>query len=159
MSQRPPIMPSALGLLMMLAVFAAHFTYPVMMLFPYPWNYLGIVFILAGAVLHIMADVELKRKGAISDEGQQDQLPKKLVTGSVYTFTRNPAYLGLVLINAGLACWVGSLSAWLVVAVFPVILFWYYIREEETQLSKQFGERYQRYCQIVPRWLRVAKRL
>jgi protein-S-isoprenylcysteine O-methyltransferase Ste14 len=153
MVNRPPILPPALGLLMMLGVFTAHFIRPIGLIFPYPINYIGLIPIVIGAALNILADREFRIKGAIEHSEIETQESLKLVTSGVYRISRNPAYLGLIFIIAGLAIWVGSLSPWLVVAIFPLVLTHVYIRAEEQRLLELFGLRYQQYCRLVPRWI------
>lgn len=152
-SERPPFLPPALGLLMMLGVFAAHFIRPVVHFFPYPWNYLGLIPITVGVLFNLLADREFRKKGLVDSLGQIQEPIDTLVTSGVYGVTRNPAYLGLVLIVAGLAIWVGSLSPWLFVGLYVVLLNRNYIRHEEQQLKERFSTRYEHYCQLVPRWL------
>lgn len=155
MPERPGLLPPALGLLMMLGIFAAHFIKPLALLFPYPLNYLGLLPIAIGALINILAERELLLKH--DNDRQQLNHPRVLVTSGLYRFSRNPSYIGLVLINAGLAIWVGSLSPWFVVLAFPFILSARYISVEEQQLHAQFGVRYEQYCQMVPRWLNWPK--
>ncbi len=152
MSERPPILPPALGLLMMLGVFAVHFLRPGAIVLHYPLNFVALIPIIVGAALNLMADKELRQKGVVNDNGEYNLNAGILVTSGVYRFSRNPAYLGLVLIIAGLALWVGSITPWVVVALFVLILRASYIRVEETQLTKAFGGRYEQYCKLVPRW-------
>lgn len=157
-TERPPFLPPALGLLMMLGVFAAHFIRPFTILFPYPLNYLALIPISLGVVLTVLADREFRRKGVVNENGQYLDNADILVTSGVYGMTRNPAYLGLVLIIAGLAIWVGSLSPWIVVILFVFLLRRTYIASEERRMSAQFGDRYQQYCRLVPRWFVRLKR-
>ncbi|ATX77538.1 MAG: isoprenylcysteine carboxylmethyltransferase family protein [Reinekea forsetii] len=159
MNERPPILPPALGLLMMLGVFSAHFIKPLAILLHYPFNYIGLIPIALGSLLNLLADREFRLKG-------MTQLPLGtapdtliLVTSGVYRFTRNPSYLGLVLIIAGIALWVGSLSPWIVVILFPLFLYKAYIQVEESELQARFGSRYQQYCQLVPRWIFNRRKL
>jgi protein-S-isoprenylcysteine O-methyltransferase Ste14 len=153
MNERPPILPPSLGLLMMLGVFTFHFARPLVVFFVYPLNYIGIVPIALGAILNILADKEMQKKGVIGVSGRLNGDENILVTSGVYKLTRNPSYLGLVLIISGMALWVGSLSPWLVVSIFPVILYRFYIKAEESKLLEQFGEQYEHYCDRVPRWI------
>jgi protein-S-isoprenylcysteine O-methyltransferase Ste14 len=155
MADRPPILPPALGLLMMLGVFTAHFIRPIGLIFPYPLNYLGLLPIVIGAALNILADREMRLKGAVEHLENDSVDNLKLVTSGVYRFSRNPAYLGLIFIIAGLAVWVGTLSPWLVVLVFPVVLTRIYIRAEEQRLMALYGLRYEQYCRLVPRWVQT----
>ena len=152
MSKRPPILPPALGLLMMLAVFSVHFIRPVAIILHYPVNFIALLPIVLGAALNLLADKELRAKGVIAANGEYNANAGVLVTSGVYRLTRNPAYLGLVLIIAGLALWVGSVTPWIVVLGFIIILTQLYIKPEEHRLTEEFGSRYQHYCKLVPPW-------
>ncbi|MBU2864742.1 isoprenylcysteine carboxylmethyltransferase family protein [Reinekea forsetii] len=154
MSARPPILPPSIGMLAMLGVFVLHFIKPIAMLFPYPINYMGLVLIAAGALINIIAERDLQRFGAPFDaNGQASQL----VEGGLYRFSRNPAYLGMILIAAGITVWVGSLSPWLVVLFLPPIMGKLYVCQEECALKDRFGSEYDQYCTKVPRWIRFSK--
>jgi protein-S-isoprenylcysteine O-methyltransferase Ste14 len=159
MQERPPILPPALGLLMMLGVFSAHFIQPVAVLLHYPFNYIGLIPIALGSLLNLLADREFRLKGLTQLPLGNAPDSTILVTSGVYRFSRNPAYLGLVLIIAGIALWVGSLSPWIMVLLFPLFLYKSYIQLEEEELLARFGQRYQQYRQLVPRWLLNRRKL
>ena len=76
-----------------------------------------------------------------------------LVVHGIYRFTRNPMYLGLVLILVGTAVFMGTLSPFFVIPVFVIIVQEGYIRHEEVFLEKIFGEAYREYKSRVRRWL------
>ncbi len=78
--------------------------------------------------------------------------PEILATG-VYRRTRNPMYLGLALLQAGIGF--GMANAW-VVALVPVSLVAVYltaVRHEEAYLEREFGDAYLSYKASVRRWL------
>lgn len=77
----------------------------------------------------------------------------KLVTSGVYAWTRNPMYLGLLLVYAGLAGLFRSPSAGLLFLPLALIFDRVIIRREEDYLSRHFGPDYQRYKRRVRRWL------
>jgi len=154
MSAKPPILPPSIGMLAMLAVFVLHFVKPVTLLFPYPFNYIGLGFIALGAIINIMSERDLQRFGAPFDANGQSA---RVVDQGLYQFSRNPGYLGIIFIAAGITIWVGSLSPWLVVAALPVIMGRLYVCHEEQLLLNRFGDDYQKYCQKVPRWIRISK--
>jgi protein-S-isoprenylcysteine O-methyltransferase Ste14 len=78
---------------------------------------------------------------------------RKLVTTGAYRFSRNPLYLGanvFVFFGAGLL--VGAPGALLVTAAhLPLVDL--FIRREERQLEKTFGEDYLEYKKGVRRWI------
>jgi protein-S-isoprenylcysteine O-methyltransferase Ste14 len=76
-----------------------------------------------------------------------------LVTEGIYAHTRNPMYLGNILIAAGLAI---VSNSWTVIAIaIPLSLFMYVsiVAAEEDYLTRRFGAAFKAYCQRVPRWL------
>ena len=75
-----------------------------------------------------------------------------LVTGGIYSRTRNPMYLALALALVGWACWLASPPALLVVPVFVAYLTRYQIQPEERALQAVFGEAFREYCARVGRW-------
>lgn len=78
---------------------------------------------------------------------------KDLVTGGLYRHTRNPMYVGNVLILVGLA--VASNSWFCVAVLIPVYVFICIaiVAAEERYLSGRFGGDFDAYCRDVPRWL------
>jgi steroid 5-alpha reductase family enzyme len=81
------------------------------------------------------------------------QKNKSLTTTGPYAWTRNPLYLGTLLLTFG-----HSLMSGLPVApiLFPglcLVLYLKTIRQEETFLAERFGEEYEAYRQRTPRLL------
>jgi len=76
-----------------------------------------------------------------------------LITTGPYSFSRNPLYLGgNVFIFFGAALLLGSPSA-LVITAVNIPLVDLFIRREEGQLEKDFGEQWIRYKRRVRRWI------
>jgi protein-S-isoprenylcysteine O-methyltransferase Ste14 len=77
----------------------------------------------------------------------------RIVTTGPFRFTRNPLYLSLTSIYAGIALALGS--AWALLLLIPVLLAIRYgvIAREERYLAAKFGDEYLRYKDSVRRWL------
>lgn len=77
----------------------------------------------------------------------------KLVRHGPFAVTRNPMYLGLVLLTLGIAFWAGSLPLFLV----PIALFattnWIHIPFEEEKMRRQYGADFDGYTAQVRRWM------
>jgi protein-S-isoprenylcysteine O-methyltransferase Ste14 len=76
-----------------------------------------------------------------------------LVTSGVYSFSRNPMYLGDLIMLAGIAVWTGSVLNAPLLAVFVWYIDRYQIAREERALTEVFGDQYAAYCVKVRRWV------
>jgi protein-S-isoprenylcysteine O-methyltransferase Ste14 len=115
-----------------------------------PARIAGIMMIASGALLFLPAvALFIRRRTAI--------LPVKpareLQTSGPYRISRNPMYVGLLGIYAGLAMCYGNWWTVLMIPVLVLIIRQYFIRREETYLERKFGQRYEEYCKRVRRWV------
>lgn len=76
-----------------------------------------------------------------------------IVSDGVYGFTRNPMYVGMVLVMFGLALIICSPSSLLLVGLGLIILDRFVVRREEAYLEAKFGDAYRDYRARVRRWL------
>lgn len=76
-----------------------------------------------------------------------------LVTGGVYRFTRNPMYLGDLLMLVGWGLYLSNPLALATAALFVLYIDRFQIRAEECALRALFGGVYEDYCARVRRWL------
>ena len=84
--------------------------------------------------------------------------PSRLFTGGIYRLTRNPMYIGLSLVYAGLALLHAQAWALLLIIIPMTLVDRIYIPFEEQQLTDTFGTAYLSYCQRVRRWAGVKGR-
>ena len=82
-----------------------------------------------------------------------DKPTTAIITGGSYRFTRNPLYLALAVLYAGIA--IVADSVWVMGLLIPVLLIMTLgvIAREEKYLDGKFGEEYRRYKETVRRWL------
>ncbi|MEN2709836.1 methyltransferase family protein [Sphingomonas sp. NPDC092331] len=76
-----------------------------------------------------------------------------LVTDGVYRWSRNPMYFGMALAYAGVAIWMDSLVALLLLIPLIFVIQREVIEREESYLARKFGERYLSYKSAVRRWI------
>lgn len=76
-----------------------------------------------------------------------------LVTTGLYAHTRNPMYLGLLLVLAGWGVWLGDAAALLGLPLFAAYLTRFQIRPEERALHALFDPAFAAYTAQVRRWL------
>ena len=79
--------------------------------------------------------------------------PDKLVTDGIYRLTRNPMYLGMLMILLGFPFVVESLVGLLFPVVFFVFMDRAVIPKEERVVEGVFGEAYRRYKSQTRRWI------
>jgi protein-S-isoprenylcysteine O-methyltransferase Ste14 len=83
---------------------------------------------------------------------------QKLIVEGPFTWCRNPMTLGTFLAYLGIAVWIGSISAVVLVAALTALLLLYLKKVEENELEARFGEEYLEYKQhtafIIPRFHR-----
>jgi protein-S-isoprenylcysteine O-methyltransferase Ste14 len=115
-----------------------------------PWRYLGVIPLVLGSTFSVLADQAFKRFGTTVKPFEGSTA---LVTDGVFGISRNPMYLGFVLLLAGIAMLLGSIIPWIVVAIFPVLMEIRFIRDEEAMLEARFGDAWLEYKQRVRRWL------
>ena len=77
----------------------------------------------------------------------------RLLTRGPYRFTRNPMYLGMVLMLLGLAAGIGSAPFYLATLAALAILHGVFCPYEERKLLGTFGEAYRSYQSRVRRWI------
>ena len=78
---------------------------------------------------------------------------KKLITGGLYAFVRNPMIMGVLSVLIGEAMIFKSVNITIWAGLFFIINTLYFKYSEEPGLEKRFGDEYIVYKQNVPRWL------
>lgn len=76
--------------------------------------------------------------------------PQKLVSRGPYKYCRNPMVLGELLFYLGLAIWLGSISAVLLVLFLAIYLLIQIKVVDEKKLEKRFGLKYIEYKKTTP---------
>ena len=114
------------------------------------WNLLGLIPTFLGVAINLSADKAFHQARTTVKPFQEST---SLVTNGVFRISRNPMYLGFVLILIGIAMLVRSLSPYLVVFVFAIFIDKIYIRTEEYMLTEKFGSKWQAYKAKTRRWL------
>ena len=76
-----------------------------------------------------------------------------LVTSGPYRFTRNPAYLGLTFLCAGIALLADTPWAFATLVPALAVVNWGVIKREERYLEELFGEEYRRFKARTRRWI------
>ncbi|WP_279483873.1 isoprenylcysteine carboxylmethyltransferase family protein [Aureimonas sp. SK2] len=110
---------------------------------------LGLAVAVSGQVLTVVARSEMGRRWRV---GIPDTVPDALVTTGLFGLSRNPVFLGMLTMAAGLAVAVPA-PAVLVCALAFWIACEVQVRDEERFLERSFGPAYTAYRSAVRRWI------
>lgn len=117
-----------------------------------PWNRLGLVLI-AIALLADLWSLWLFFRARTTPNPMKPQNSSQLVTEGLYQYTRNPMYVGMLVMLLGWAIYLGNVSPFLILPLFVWVINTQQILPEEAFLTQKFGESYRSYSESVPRWL------
>lgn len=149
MAVKKPLPPTYFIVAILLSV-AFHFLLPIKVFVFYPWNLIGILPILFGIYLNLVADRDFKRVKTTVKPFEESSF---LLKDGVFRISRNPMYLGMVFILAGIAVLFGSVTPFLIAFLFGYLMDFIFIRIEEQMLEAKFGEEWLDYKSKVRRWL------
>jgi protein-S-isoprenylcysteine O-methyltransferase Ste14 len=144
------IMPMTYLLIFLLAGIASHLLFPLLHIVSSPWNLAGIIPLVLGVALNLMADRAFHMAHTTVRPFEESSA---LITRGVFQLSRNPMYLGFVLIQLGVAVVRGSLMPLLLVPAFAVLLDRVFITGEERMLAERFGAEWEAYNRGTRRWL------
>ena len=124
---------------------------------PWPGDLLGgllaaLLIALAGVAVAV-AGVVAFRQARTTVNPMKPETASALVVRGVYHLTRNPMYLGMALVLAAWAVWLGSAAAAAVLPAFTLYMTRFQIVPEERALAARFGEQFEAYRRRVPRWI------
>ena len=144
------ILPTTYLLISIVVMAALHLLVPVIQVIPMPWNILGIVPIVGGVAINLIADSAFRQ---VKTTVKPFTESTALVTSGAFRINRNPMYLGFVLTLLGIAILLGSLAPFVVVLVFCILMDRVFIQVEERMLEDKFGQAWLEYKAKVRRWI------
>lgn len=111
---------------------------------------LGLCLVICGTCLYIWSAQVLAGGAPITQ-----RLPTALLTRGPYRYVRNPLYLSIAAVLAGISAVYGAWSPghllrYTAIAIGAHLLV---IMVEEPATRKHLGAAYEEYCRIVPRWI------
>ncbi len=86
-----------------------------------------------------------------------EETPSMLITTRIFARTRNPIYLGVLIIYLGFIFLSVSLIS-IIGFIFALILYNWIVNFEENDLEEIFKEEYKEYKKKVPKWIPSLKR-
>lgn len=112
----------------------------------------ALLLVLAGALVAVLG-VASFRRAKTTVNPTTPGAASALVDSGIYRYTRNPMYLGLLLVLAGWGLWLAHALALLGLPAFVVYMNRFQIVPEERALTAVFGDAFAVYRQKVRRWI------
>ena len=100
----------------------------------------------------IMGVAQFKKAQTTPNPQALEQV-SSLVTDGVYRYSRNPMYVGLVLILLGWAFYLSHFLTFVLLPIFILYMTRFQIQPEEQMMAQKFGKTYQAYVSRVRRWI------
>lgn len=107
---------------------------------------------LVGALVIILGVVSFRRAKTTVNP-MKPESASSLVVAGIYRVTRNPMYLGFLLILLGWAVYLSNVLAIVPVVGFVIYMTVFQIRPEERALEALFGAEFAAYKERVRRWI------
>lgn len=144
-----PLPPLTLLLSIAVAIFL-NTVFPIARIIPFPYTLAGLPLIVVGYWLfRTTVSLITRNRTALHPQGR----PSVLITSGPFAVSRNPIYLGFLLIAVGVAMLLGSVSAWVAPIVFFLVVNTVTIPFEEPMLRQTQGAAYETYRRRVRRWI------
>ncbi|MGZ8254871.1 MAG: methyltransferase family protein [Burkholderiaceae bacterium] len=118
-----------------------------------PWGIPMAVGTIAAGVAFALAGVDAFRRARTTVDPREPAKSSAMVTAGVYRWSRNPMYVGFLLVLTGWAIFLANAGAALLLPAFVAYMNHFQIGPEERALSARFGDDYLRYVKSVRRWL------
>jgi len=144
------IAPPVLALLHIIAAFLLAWLIPLPFVVPALFRYIGFALVVTGFLLGLGAALAFRRARTTLDPYHP---VSSIVTSGVYGFSRNPIYLGFLLMVIGIPLTSGTYWGIILAPIFTLLCNQLVIEHEEAYLAKKFGQTYLNYKSGVRRWL------
>jgi len=142
--------PPRLFMATLAAGFALELAFPTSFIGGAPRLALGFGLLVAGLAL-MSASIRQQRNAGTNIE--TDRPTETIVRTGPYRYSRNPIYIGFVLLYLAIAVLGDSLWVLGLLAVFLAVMHFGVIVREEAYLERKFGDVYRSYRATVRRWL------
>ena len=114
------------------------------------FNLAGTILFWAGIALMIWAILAFR---AHKTSVVPHQVPRTIITSGPFGRSRNPIYLGDLMVLGGVILSKGAWPCLILLPIFKTILMRRFIAPEELRLKENFGTDFEHYVKKTPRWL------
>lgn len=144
------LLPPMIAVLSLITMIALHVVAPIATVVRAPVSYAGALLLATGAAMIVWSRRAFQAAGTPIKPFSESTA---LIRHGLYRWSRNPMYVGAVLLLTGIAILLGSLASLFVVVAFFALLQVGFVRREEKLLEEAFGDAYRAYRRSVRRWL------
>jgi len=146
----PMVHPPIVALMFIVLAYVLGRFIPLPFIAPVILQYVGLILTFIGFLLGIGAFLEFRKaRTTVDPHGSARQL----VTSGIYRFTRNPIYLGFLLMVIGLPLNSGWYWGIVMAPLYVITMNRLVIEREERYLETKFKNAYASYTSRVRRWL------
>ena len=142
----PPIVTLICGL----GIYFSRFAFPNAQSDSSDFTALGLL--LFGITVLVAAVLSFKKQGTTVNPLQPEKASSLVVSG-LFNYSRNPVYLGMLLILLSLTVKFNVLGGLLVTLAFVIFMTKFQIIPEELALESKFGEQFIQYKERTRRWI------
>ena len=132
-----------------LLIIACYFIFPLLNFIPFPINLSGIVVLASGFIL-VSKSYMLFQK---NNTPHNFDTATSLIEEGIFRYSRNPMYLGMVLILLGLGICFGNIISLIIPLIFFTIIHFVFIPIEEEMMGTLFKDSYEEYKRRVRKWI------
>jgi len=115
-------------------------------------NYVSLIFLIFGFIILITAVKSFKKHQTTINPLNPDQA-STLVNSGIFSFTRNPMYLGMLFILLSISFNFNILGGIIICFLFKIYITIFQIMPEEEAMEKIFGKDFVEYKNKVRRWI------
>ena len=142
----PPIVALFCGL----GIYCSRYLFPT---FSFDYSILiSIIFVLTGFFVFLSAIRSFKKQETTIDPLNPEKATS-LVTNGIFKYSRNPMYLGVILILCSISIQFSLIGGLIIIPIFLLFITKYQIIPEEKAMKNLFKEDFQSYKEKTRRWL------
>ena len=113
---------------------------------------ISIITLFIGLIFIISAVIQFINRKTTVNPTKPHKTSTLVITGA-YKITRNPMYLGMLLIIISFALYKALIISLILIPLFIFYINKFQIEPEEFEMRKKFGKEYEDYCKKVDRWI------
>ncbi len=134
------------------AMYVVSGLFPNLQVMVFGTNWLASSLAIVGIALAIMGVLAFKKAQTTVNQHTPEKSAHLVISG-IYRYTRNPMYLGMLLILLGWAFYLSNVAVLFMLPIFIMYMSRFQIVPEERFMRQKFGDEYQAYTIEVRRWL------